>query len=95
LSYDGSFAREWINTLLNIPVLISAPDHLCLFSLPVVLIDASGAQKHRCARLSLTPEEGTKGGVGGYLPPATFEIPAISSTPMELGKVKPLKFMTI
>jgi hypothetical protein len=55
LSYDGSFAREWINTLLNIPALISAPDHLRLFSLPV-LIDASGAQKCRCARLSLTPE---------------------------------------
>jgi hypothetical protein len=50
----GSFAREWINTLLNIPALISVPDHLCLFSLPV-LIDASEVQKHWCARLSLTP----------------------------------------
>jgi hypothetical protein len=26
LSYDGSFAREWINTLLIIPALISVPD---------------------------------------------------------------------
>jgi hypothetical protein len=55
LSYDGSFAREWINTLLNIPALISAPDHLRLLSLPVV-IDASGAQKRWCACLSLTPD---------------------------------------
>jgi hypothetical protein len=55
LSYDGSFAREWINTLLNIPELISAPDHLHLFSLPV-LIDASGAQKRQCALISLTQE---------------------------------------
>jgi hypothetical protein len=33
-----------LNTLLNIPALISTPDHLRLFSLPVP-IDASGAQK--------------------------------------------------
>jgi hypothetical protein len=57
LSYDSSFAREWINTLLNIPALISVPDHLRLFSLPV-LIDASGVQKRRYVRLSLTPEIG-------------------------------------
>jgi hypothetical protein len=36
-------SESGFNTLLNIPALISAPDHLRLFSLPV-LIDASGAQ---------------------------------------------------
>jgi hypothetical protein len=65
LSYDGSFAREWINTLLNIPALISVPNHLRLFSLPV-LIDASGAQKRWCARLSLTPDVALPSAMFGF-----------------------------
>jgi hypothetical protein len=45
---------ERINTSINNQALTLAPDHLLLFSLPGA-IGVSEAQKHRCARLSLTP----------------------------------------
>jgi hypothetical protein len=54
LSYNGSFARVWINTSLNTQqALTSAPDNLLLFSLPGA-VGVSEAQKCRCARISLT-----------------------------------------
>jgi hypothetical protein len=55
LSYNGSFAKVWINTSLNNQALTLAPDNLLLFSSPGA-VGVSEAQKRWCAHLGLTPE---------------------------------------
>jgi hypothetical protein len=43
LSYDRSFAREWINISLNYQALTLVPDHLLLFCLLLVFLRRKSA----------------------------------------------------